>query len=45
LAHDRNYKFSGKLPPEIERNLFLYAGLRMGWLMGLETTTTGITIL
>lgn len=27
LAHDRNYKFSGKLPPEIERNLFLYAGM------------------
>lgn len=27
LAHDRNYKFLGKLPPEIERNLFLYAGM------------------
>lgn len=27
LAHDRNYKFSGKLPREIERNLFLYAGM------------------
>jgi len=27
LAHDRNYKFSGKLPPEIERSLFLYAGM------------------
>lgn len=27
LAHDRNYKFSGKLPPEIERNLYLYAGM------------------
>lgn len=27
LAHDRNYKFSGKLPPDIERNLFLYAGM------------------
>jgi ppGpp synthetase/RelA/SpoT-type nucleotidyltranferase len=27
LAHDRNYKFSGKLPKEIERNLFLYAGM------------------
>jgi len=27
LAHDRNYKFSGKLPSEIERSLFLYAGM------------------
>lgn len=27
LAHGRNYKFSGKLPPEIERSLFLYAGM------------------
>lgn len=27
LAHDRNYKFSGKLPREIERELFLYAGM------------------
>lgn len=27
LAHDRNYKFSGKLPREIERKLFLYAGM------------------
>lgn len=27
LAHDRNYKFSGKLPKEIERELFLYAGM------------------
>lgn len=27
LAHDRNYKFSGRLPKEIERNLFLYAGM------------------
>ncbi len=27
LAHDRNYKFSGKLPRELERKLFLYAGL------------------
>jgi ppGpp synthetase/RelA/SpoT-type nucleotidyltranferase len=27
LAHDRNYKFSGKLPKEIERKLYLYAGM------------------
>jgi ppGpp synthetase/RelA/SpoT-type nucleotidyltranferase len=27
LAHDRNYKFSGKLPKEMERKLFLLAGL------------------
>ena len=27
LAHDRNYKFSGKLPKEIERSIFLYAGM------------------
>lgn len=27
LAHDRNYKFAGKLPREIERELFLYAGM------------------
>lgn len=27
LAHDRNYKFSGKLPRELERKLYLYAGL------------------
>jgi GTP pyrophosphokinase len=27
LAHDRNYKFSGKLPMEIERKLYLYAGM------------------
>ncbi|MBX3628022.1 MAG: hypothetical protein KF892_23640 [Rhizobacter sp.] len=27
LSHDRNYKFSGKLPRELERRLYLYAGL------------------
>lgn len=27
LAHDRNYKFSGKLPSDIERQLYLYAGM------------------
>lgn len=27
LAHDRNYKFSGKLPKEIERKLYLYSGM------------------
>lgn len=27
LAHDSNYKFSGTLPPEIERKLYLYAGM------------------
>ncbi|WP_325891094.1 GTP pyrophosphokinase [Grimontia sp. NTOU-MAR1] len=27
LAHDRNYKFSGKLPRAIERKLYLYAGM------------------
>lgn len=27
LAHDRNYKFSGKLPKAAERKLFLYAGM------------------
>ncbi|WP_339387628.1 GTP pyrophosphokinase [Vibrio caribbeanicus] len=27
LAHDSNYKFSGALPPEIERKLYLYAGM------------------
>lgn len=27
LAHDRNYKFSGKLPREIERMLYLYSGM------------------
>lgn len=27
LAHDRNYKFSGKLPKKIERELYLYAGM------------------
>ena len=27
LAHDRKYKFSNTLPPELERQLFLYAGL------------------
>ena len=27
LAHDRNYKFSGKLPKDIERELYLYAGM------------------
>jgi ppGpp synthetase/RelA/SpoT-type nucleotidyltranferase len=27
LSHDRKYKFSGKLPREIERKLYLYAGL------------------
>ncbi|MBX7278092.1 hypothetical protein K2E95_22725 [Pseudomonas sp. ERGC3:01] len=27
LAHDRNYKLSGKLPLELERKLNLYAGL------------------
>ncbi len=27
LAHDRNYKFSGKLPRDMERQLYLYAGM------------------
>lgn len=27
LAHDRNYKFSGVLPREMERKLYLYAGM------------------
>jgi len=27
LAHDRNYKFSGKLPKAAERKLYLYAGM------------------
>jgi len=27
LAHDRNYKFTGKLPIDAERKLFLYAGM------------------
>nr|MZG82510.1 GTP pyrophosphokinase [Photobacterium lucens] len=27
LAHDSSYKFSGTLPPEIERKLYLYAGM------------------
>ncbi|MES0194316.1 GTP pyrophosphokinase [Mesorhizobium sp. C264A] len=27
LAHDRNYKFSGILPRQIERKLYLYAGM------------------
>lgn len=27
ISHDRSYKFSGQLPKEIERDLFLYAGL------------------
>lgn len=27
LAHDRKYKFSGKLPKSVERQLYLYAGM------------------
>lgn len=27
LAHDRDYKFTGRLPSEAERKLFLYAGM------------------
>lgn len=27
LAHDRNYKLSGKLPRKMERQLYLYAGM------------------
>lgn len=27
LAHDRNYKFVGKLPEDAERKLYLYAGM------------------
>ncbi len=27
LAHDRKYKFTGKLPKEIERSLYLHAGI------------------
>lgn len=27
LAHDRNYKFAGKLPKKVERQLYLYAGM------------------
>ncbi|MGY6237079.1 GTP pyrophosphokinase (plasmid) [Burkholderia ambifaria] len=27
LAHDRNYKFNSQLPRDLERQLFLYAGL------------------
>lgn len=36
LAHDRNYKFSGQLPKEIERKLFLLAGL-------METADNGFS--
>lgn len=34
IAHDRNYKFSGKLPKHIERKLYLLSGL-------LETADSG----
>ncbi|MCU6237865.1 RelA/SpoT domain-containing protein [Morganella morganii] len=27
LAHDSNYKFTDKLPPDIERSLYLYSGM------------------
>jgi putative GTP pyrophosphokinase len=27
LAHDRNYKFTGKLPYAVERQMYLYAGM------------------
>ncbi|MGY8820848.1 MAG: GTP pyrophosphokinase [Pseudomonadales bacterium] len=27
LAHDRNYKFTGRLPKQLERKLYLYAGM------------------
>jgi hypothetical protein len=36
LAHDRNYKFSGQLPKQIERKLFLLAGL-------METADNGFS--
>lgn len=36
LAHDRNYKFNGKLPKHIERKLFLLAGL-------METADNGFS--
>jgi ppGpp synthetase/RelA/SpoT-type nucleotidyltranferase len=36
LAHDRNYKFSGQLPKEIERKLFLLAAL-------METADNGFS--
>jgi ppGpp synthetase/RelA/SpoT-type nucleotidyltranferase len=36
LAHDRNYKFTGKLPKQIERKLFLLAGL-------METADNGFS--
>ncbi|OCP20640.1 MULTISPECIES: hypothetical protein [unclassified Ensifer] len=36
LAHDRNYKFNGKLPQHIERKLFLLAGL-------METADNGFS--
>ncbi|MDC8829381.1 GTP pyrophosphokinase [Alteromonas gilva] len=42
LAHDRNYKFSGKLPKEIERELFLYAGMLEIADRGFDTLSTKI---
>ena len=42
LAHDRNYKFSGKLPKELERKLFLYAGLLEIADRGFDETSSAI---
>lgn len=36
LAHDRNYKFAGRLPKPLERKLFLLAGI-------LETADSGFS--
>lgn len=42
LAHDRNYKFTGKLPRPMERKLFLLAGLLETADQGIEDLSTQI---
>jgi ppGpp synthetase/RelA/SpoT-type nucleotidyltranferase len=44
IAHDRNYKFAGKLPKELERKLFLYAGLLELADRGFDETAQAIDI-
>lgn len=42
LTHDRNYKFSGKLPRDLERKLYLYAGLLEVADRGFDETAAAI---
>jgi putative GTP pyrophosphokinase len=44
ISHDRNYKFSGALPAEMQRELFLYSGLLEVADKGFDKLSTAIDL-